>query len=182
MTKGLLHRLFRVFTCALVGYMWGWIWGWSVFDPNSDLWALAAGLGAIAGLLLGLFFPEKPHDSLFLSGTLGLYLGWILRTALLGDVPGGWGLLLMAAGCLLGAAAGIAINRGSYPSFSIRLTAALYAGFFGGFLVDVIALDKLPGWPAAHSILSRAPGVIVCGIIGGLLAPKQAGFDKRAEG
>jgi hypothetical protein len=164
MVNRIIHRLFRMFTGALLGYIWGWIWGWSLFDPNSDLWALGSGLGAIGGLLAGILFRGEKFDALTLSATFGLFLSWIVRTLLFGNVPGGWGILVLAGGALLGAL----FSRRAGSSLVIILMGALYAGFFGGFLIDVILLDILLGWVQTRSLLTQAPIVIVCGIAGGI--------------
>ena len=168
MTRELAQRLFGVLTGALVGYVFGWILGWSVFDPNSDVWALAAAVGAMLGLLMGVAPGFWLRAGMLVGAAIGLYLGWILRTLLFGDVPGGIGLFLILGGALVGGLVG------ARPTFqggaSLRtLVCAAYIGFFGGFLVDVILRDVILGVVKTHSILGQAPAVIVCGVIGGLL-------------
>ncbi|MGB7540248.1 MAG: hypothetical protein WBM17_17030 [Anaerolineales bacterium] len=169
MTNGIIRRLFRMFSGALIGYMWGWIWGWSLFDPNSDIWALAAGVGAIVGLVFGIVASKGRYDTMLLSITIGLYLSWVARTFLFGDIPGGWGALLMAGETVLGGAIGLYLNRQANPALLSGLTGALYFGFFGGFFVDVIIMDKIMGWMRTHSILTQATAVILCGIAGGIV-------------
>ncbi len=160
-------KLFGIFSGALVGYMWGWIWGWSLFDPNSDMWALLAAVLGLAGLAAGMLpFFWRRAGSLF-GATLGLYLGWTLRTLVFRDVPGGPGVIMMLAGVLSGGWIGArkAFVDGSQGLHI--LVGALYIGFFGGFLVDVVLLDLVLGWVKTHSILGQAPMVIACGILGG---------------
>jgi len=164
-----------MFTGALLGYIWGWIWGWSLFDPNSDLWALGAGLGAIMGLLAGILFRKENLDAMILCATCGLFIGWIVRTLLFGDLPGGWGIFIMIGGAVLGIITG---QRAAASSLAFILLGSLYAGFFGGFLVDVIILDNLLGWVHAQSLISQALVVLICGIAGGIgaaLLPVHSG-------
>jgi hypothetical protein len=180
MTQALAKRLFGVFTGALIGYAFGWILGWSAFDPNSDVWALAAAVGAILGLLIGVAPGFWQRAGMFIGAAIGLYLGWILRTLLFGDVPGGAGLFLIIGGALVGGLVG------ARPAFqegvSLRaLICAAYVGFFGGFLIDVILLDVILGWVKTHSILGQAPAVIACGVIGGLLGGWRGRRERRAN-
>lgn len=168
MNNGIIHRLFRMVTGALLGYLWGWIWGWSLFDPNSDIYALAAGVGAITGLALGSITSFRQYGVLLFCATVGLFLSWYARTIFFGDIPGGWGALLMIGGVVLGGAIGLYLNRQPHPALLPSLVGALYIGFFGGFFIDVIVLDKLLGWVHTHSILTQAPVVIICGVVGGI--------------
>jgi hypothetical protein len=170
MNRKMLLRLFPIFTGALLGYLWGWIWGWSLTDPNRDIWALAAVTGACAGMLLGVRRIWERAGVPVLCATVGLYLGWLLRTICFGDVPGGWGAALMALACLAGCAAGLAPGRREDPVTRAGLLGAVYAGFFGGFLVDVVILDLWLGLATTHTILSQAPEVVMLGILGGSLA------------
>ena len=173
MKNTLRNKLFGIFTGALLGYMWGWIWGWSLFDPNSDIWALAAGLCAVLGLLLGLTPYFWRYANIFLTATLGLYLSWIARTLIFGDVPGGWGIALMAAGAIIGAWLGLRLNRQAKKTTTPVLLGVLYAGFFGGFLIDVVLLDIILGMVQTHSILSQAPAVVACGVMGGVVMARR---------
>jgi hypothetical protein len=168
MTNKLIRHLFRMATGALLGYLWGWIWGWSLADPNSDIYALAAGVGTIAGLILGALSSTRRFDILVLTATFGLYLSWFARTLFFGDIPGGWGIILMAGGVILSGAIGLNLSRQVHPALLPGLLGALYIGFFGGFVIDAIIMDSLLGWVHTHTILSQGPVVIVCGIIGGI--------------
>ncbi len=173
MTNSIYNKLFGIFTGALLGYMWGWIWGWSLFDPNRDIWALAAGLCAVLGLLLGLTLYFWRYADIFSTATLGLYLSWIARTLIFGDVPGGWGIALMAAGVIAGVAIGIRLNRQGNEALTPVLLGVLYIGFFGGFLIDVVLLDVILGLVQTHSVLSQAPAVLICGVIGGAVVARR---------
>ena len=182
------HKLQGIFTSVLLWYIWGWIWGWSLVDPNLDLWALLAGLGALIGLAWGVIsvIQAKARDTaaagdrdarksidiwiVLLCATFGMFTGWAAHTMIFGDKPGGPGLLVMLAGV----AAGIWIGaRPSLESDRWRRTllVVLYAGFFGGFLVDI----ALRGLALPTSILRMALIVIACGALGGA----NAWFWKR---
>jgi hypothetical protein len=174
MNRKMLLRLFPIFTGALLGYLWGWIWGWSLTDPNRDVWALAAGAGACAGMLLGVRRIWERAGVPVLCATVGLYLGRLLRTVCFGDVPGGWGAALMALACLAGGAAGLAPDYRSDPAVRSGLLGTLYIGFFGGFVVEVLILGMLLGLVTRHTILSQAPVVVMLGILGGALALEWA--------
>ncbi len=152
--------------------MFGWILGWSFFDPNSDVWALAAAVGAIIGLILGLLPLFWDHAGMFFGSAAGLYLGWVLRTLLFGDVPGGIGLVFVLGGAIAGGLVGArpALQKDG-PGLRV-LICVLYIGFFGGFLIDVILLDVALKLVRTHSILGQAPAVIASGIVGGWLASR----------
>jgi hypothetical protein len=168
--KPLLGVLAGICTGALIGYLWGWIWGWSLVDPNRDIWALAAGGLATAGALLGMLAWMRKRAALFLCATFGLYIGWVLRTLLFGDIPGGPGILLMLVTAALGAGIALRWGRQDAPAAGVILLAALYAAFFGGYLLDVMVLDRVLHAGFVHSIPGLAPAVLVCGALGGLLA------------
>jgi hypothetical protein len=172
--KALLQRLFGIFSAAVIGYMYGWILGWSFFDPNSDVWALAAALGALLGLLVGVSPLFSSKAGVFFGSAIGLYLGWLLRTLLFGDVPGGIGLVFILGGAIAGGlvGAGPAFQKDAAP---LRvLMGVLYIGFFGGFLIDVVLLDVALKLVRTHSILGQAPAVIASGVVGGLLGARLA--------
>ena len=168
----LKKRLFGIFSSALIGYMWGWIWGYSAVDPNSDIYALAAAVGALIGLVVGLTPLFWRKVGLLLGATIGLYLGWLARTLIFGDVPGGAGLILMLAGLLIGGFVGARRVLPADQASQRILIAALYIGFFGGFLIDVVLLDLVLKLVRTHSILGQAPAVILCGVIGGIVFAK----------
>jgi len=161
-------------TGALIGYLWGWIWGLSLFDPNLDLWALLAGSLAILGLASGAIRGIRQKATLIIPATMGLYLGWIARTLVFGDVPGGPGVLLLAGCAILGAG----VSRLSWlrqTTTPAILTAALYAAFFGGFLMDFILLNVLSHQGSFQTIPGQAPAILICGVIGGWIAARLAG-------
>lgn len=180
MTNNLWNKLLSILTGALLGYVWGWIWGWSLFDPNSDVWALSVCLGALIGLLIGATPLLGRYGTLLLCATFGLYLGWIGSTILWGDVVGGPGIVVMIVGAVVGGAIGLYLKR--YPQNLILpiLLGALTIGFVGGLLIDVILLDKILGVVKTHSILSQAPIVLACGLIGGIMVARQRRAMTRA--
>ncbi len=173
MANNLWSKLSSILTGALLGYVWGWIWGWSLFDPNSDIWALLAGVGALIGLLIGATPYLWRYGTLLICATFGLYLGWIGRTIVWGDIPGGLGMAVMIDGVLIGGAIGLRLKRHSQNFILSILWGALYIGFVGGLLIDVVLLDKVLGLVKTHSILSQAPIVLACGVIGGMIVARQ---------
>lgn len=113
--------------------MWGWIWGWSLFDPESDLWALLAAVGVMIGLVFGarLFFRSKA--GFWFGATVGLYLGWVVRTIIFSDVPGGLGILIMIGSIILGGILGSApLFHEGKPAYR-GLISGVYIGFFWWF-------------------------------------------------
>jgi hypothetical protein len=174
MTKNLRGKLFSLFTGAFLGYFWGWILGWSLFDPNSDMWALLAAVGALAGLLLGATPFLWRYIGVFISASAGLYLGWIARTIFLGDRAGGWGILVLLAGSIVGGAVGIRLRAHAQTEGLINpvLIGGLYIGFFGGFGVDVVLLDKVLHLVRTHTVLNQAPAVLACAFVGGALVAR----------
>jgi hypothetical protein len=177
--QGMGKKLFGGFAAALIGYMWGWIWGWSLFDPNLDLWAVLAGVLALAGLALGLLGLFWRWSATALSAMLGLYLGWVLRTWLFGDKPGGWGILVMIL--VIGIAVWLALKYRlqERPTATITLLSVLFIGFFGGFLIYVLFGKLFPGYPGPNTILRQAPWVIGCGLLGWLVAAVR--FRRMAQ-
>ncbi len=164
------RKLLGIFTGALLGYIWGWIWGWSAVDPNLDLWAVAAAFGALVGLGVGFSGVFWQIAGVWISATFGLYLGWILRTLIFGDQPGGFGMLVILAGTVVGAYLAIRSDWVENPRVVKILLVALYAGFFGGFLFSML----LPLLGLPRSIVTQAPAVVVCGGLGGLLAARRS--------
>jgi len=177
MNQALVKRMFGIFSAALIGYVFGWILGWSSFNPNSDVWALAAGVGAIAGLIVGLTPLFWSNVGMFFGSAIGLYLGWLLRTLLFGDVPGGLGLVFVLGGAVAGGLVGTrpAFQRDGAPLRA--LIGALYIGFFGGFLIDVVLLDIVFKLVRTRSILGQVPAAVASGVVGGWLGARL----KRAD-
>jgi hypothetical protein len=130
MSRALAKRIVSIFSAALIGYMFGWILGWSSFDPNSDVWALAAGVGAIAGLAVGATPLLWNNAGAFFGSAIGLYLGWLLRTLSFGDAPGGFGLVFVIGGAIVG---GLVGARPAFQQGSVRLC-ALIGGWLGARL------------------------------------------------
>jgi hypothetical protein len=165
-------KLLGGFVAALIGYIWGWSWGWSLFDPSLDVWALLAGIGALVGLvsgLLGLFWRRSAE---LLCATIGLYLGWVLRTWIFGDKLGGWGVLLMAVTALVGLWVARLYHLQQKPESIIVLLNVLIIGFFGGFIVDML-IGLVYDMQRPHTILAQALLVIGCGLLGGWLSARR---------
>jgi hypothetical protein len=140
---------------------------WSIHSP--DRLHVGLDLGLVAGLL-GLFWRRSAD---LLCATLGLYLGWVLRTWIFGDKPGGWGLLLMAMTVLGGVWLARAYKLQQKQSTIIILLSVLFIGFFGGFIIDVLLLGLVYGANRPHTILTQAPWVIACGVLGGWASARR---------
>lgn len=173
MTNNLWNKLLSILTGALLGYVWGWIWGWSLFDPNRDIWSLLAGVSALIGLLIGTTPYLWRYGTVFLCTTFGLYLGWIVRTIVWGDIPGGMGIAVMIGSAVIGGVIGLRLKRYPQNTSLPILLGVLYIGFVGGLLIDVVLLDKVLGLVKTHSILSQAPIVLACGVIGGMIVARR---------
>jgi hypothetical protein len=170
MTEGLRGRIFALFLGPLIGYITGWILGWNAVDPNMDVWALAAALGAFAGLGIALTRIFWRVAGSLLGMAVGLFAGWVLKAILFGDQTSGLGLLIVVAGGLFGLLTGMhpMFRRESRP---LRiLVTALLAGFFGGFFLNVLILRLLLGWIQSSSVLTQAPGVFGIGILAAIIA------------
>jgi hypothetical protein len=179
--QDLRKKLFGGFTAALIGYMWGWIWGWSLFDPNLDLWALLAAIGTVVGLVAGLLGLFWRKSAMLLCATLGLYLGWVLRTWIFGDKPGGRGIMLMALAVLCGVWMAWAYRLQQQQSSVAILLSVLFIGFFGGFTIDVLMPRLVNGAARPHTILTQAPWVIACGALGGMISVCRARQIERIK-
>jgi hypothetical protein len=176
MTFGLKGRIFGTFIGALCGYIIGWALGWSFFEPNLDLWALAALIGTLLGLWFGVRRGFWKQAGVLICSTIGLYLGWIFRTLLFGDVPGGLGVLLIVGGAVAGALIGGHRALQKDGKALRALTLALVVGFFGGFLIDWILMQKLGIRLEEPPILFHAPAVIFSSLVGavsGILSVRQ---------
>jgi len=171
--RDLHKKLFGGLCASLIGYIWGWIWGWSLFDPNLDFWALLAAIGALVGLVAGLLGQFWRRSADLLCATLGLYLGWVLRTWIFGDQPGGWGILLMAVTSFGGVWLARETRLQQRQSSVIILLSVLFIGFFGGFVIDVLLLGLVYGANRPHTILTNAPCVIACGVLGGWASARR---------
>ena len=169
----LIHRLrgrvTGILLGTLCGYIVGWALGWSMFDPFSDIWALTGLIGGIVGLCLGTRSGFWKHAGLLVGTTFCLYIGWILRTLLFGDVPGGMGVFFVIGGAITGALIGSheIFHEGS-PGLRV-LVLALVVGYFGGFIIDWIAMKALGIVSEEPLIVIHAPAVIFSALIGSLL-------------
>jgi hypothetical protein len=175
----LVKRLAGVLTGGLVGYIAGWIVGWNLFDPNLDVWALGALVCAPGGIALGLKPRFWRRAGIYIGGAFGLFAGWLLKALLFGEASGGWGLLLLAVGAIVGGFLGARPAFRQDGSGLRALVGALFAGFLGGFLIDAVLLDLVLGLVKEHSILSQAPCVLISGALGGFLGARLG--QKRAQ-
>jgi len=172
------ERVMTIITGGFSGLIVGWIWGHAFADDPST-WAFAAGICTVAGLIAGFNTSIREQAGSYLGAVAGLYLGWVIKTLLFGDQPGGWGTLIMVMGMMGGA------DRGAEAaSRNPRLTEAVllnmvYAGFLGGFFIDFVILDAFLGWRTDHSILAQAPILLTAGVLGGLAALISFGREGR---
>ena len=183
MVRRILKRLLGIFSSALVGYIFGWILGWSSFDPNSDVWALTALAGTFLGLIVGVGLGARfwRWAGVFFGAALGLFLSWLVRTLVVGDIPNGLGLLVVISGAIAGGVVGARPAFREEGSPLGALTGALLIGFFGGLLVELIGRSLDPNIQAASGILERAPGIILSGVIGGMAGARLGSKGPPSE-
>jgi len=184
MTKGLRGRISGILVGSLCGYIIGWALGWSLFDPNLDLWALGAMVGALLGLIMGVLPGFWKWGGVLLCSTFCLYIGWVLRTLIFGDFPGGVGALLILGGVIIGAIIGRQrMFQEDGPALR-ALTLGLVVGFFGGFLIDWIVMRNLGILSEEPPIIIHAPAVTFSGLVGivmGVLSGKSKRGVKGEE-
>jgi len=157
-----------IVSAALAGYISGWILGWSAFDPETDLWALLAALGALAGMVYALLCGQTfwRRAAPLLGAAAALYPGWVLRTLLFGDVPGGAGLLLVLVCGAAGGACAARTGAAQRVRLAQVLAGALGGAVFGGLLVEVLLFRLALAVTGGDMILQRAPGVLLFGVRG----------------
>ncbi|HEX9795991.1 MAG TPA: hypothetical protein VGA52_03280 [Anaerolineales bacterium] len=159
-------RLLAGFTGAVIGYIHGWIWGWSLFDPDSDLWALAAAVLAVFGLAHGLTRHFRLVARPLIAATISLYLAWVAGTWLWGDHPSVVRSLTLVGGTLVGGALGR--RRSNADGLPIPLLSALHGGLFGGALIQVFVMGRMFGLVEINTVTNYAPAVMAGGILGWL--------------
>jgi hypothetical protein len=174
----LTQRTFAILSAGMAGYVIGWIWGWCMFDPNWDLWALFAFIGTLAGMVAGMFRGIYRYLGMILCAAFGLYLTWLLRTLIFGDITGGWSLMVLIFGMLAGAAFG-ARQVFRMPGAGIyALQGAILIGFSGGLVIMLLSRNILVRPQEISVIYWNAPATLVCGVIGALVG-WRGGRDVR---
>jgi len=154
---------------ALIGYLFGWIIGWTLFSPDSDIWALLAAIGAVAGLVFGASDGFWVFAEPLCASALGLYAGWLLKILLFGESVEAIGVLVVMAGSFLGWRVGMRLQSMAGPWAAGALFGGLHIGFWGGLVLGVFILDAWLGWIEVHSGLDIAPLVLACGFAGVLI-------------
>jgi len=177
----LRKKLLGGFCAALIGFLWGWLLGWSLFNPNLDLWALFAAICALVGLVIGLIGLFWKRSTEYLCATFGLYLGFIIRTLLFGDTSRGLGLVVIAIAVIAGIWIARRYQLQEKPGVTIVLLNVLLIGFFGGYLMDILLLNIILGSNRPHTVLARAPLVIFCGLLGGLVSARRVKQVERTK-
>jgi hypothetical protein len=159
------EKLLGMITWMLAGYLIGLTVGFSIFDPNTDIYALLGAVLAILGLLLGLTPLFRRYTRLALGGITGFYLGAMLGIILLGhpvaddllEVAGSGSKLLVAlAGMVIGI---VAIYRFGRQINSLLIAAFLFGGFFGALLLNMVGIAP------RLSMVYTAPYFIGCGVL-----------------
>jgi hypothetical protein len=159
------EKLLGMITWMLAGYLAGLTIGFSVFDPNTDIYALLGAVLAILGLVLGLTPLFRRYTQLALGGITGFYMGAIVGIILFGnptsddlsEVAGDGGKLLAA---LVGMGIGIAgIYRFGGRMNNAMLAAFLFGGFFGGLALAAVGIAP------RLSMVYTAPYFIFCGVL-----------------
>lgn len=167
----MIDRLSRltlsIFAYMIAGYMAGLIIGFTVFDPNSDVYALLGVVLPIVGLVLGLIPVFQRRVYIVFGLLIGLYLGMLLSILIWGDPitddllvvvqRGGIGLILALVFAVVGGFVGSRIeSRGD----DLVACTFLLGGFLGGAVATVSGM-------VAHrsSMVAAAPFVIGSGVI-----------------
>jgi hypothetical protein len=162
------QRILGVLTGGLVGYLYGWVLGRSLFDPEADVWALGAFVGALVGMMVGASAAFWHLAGPLCASAMGMYVGWLGATALLGEHLGGMGTMIALGGAFIGWRVGAGPRFRQNGAALGALVGALHIGFFGGLLVIAMLVVVL-GFGAICSSLAQAPVVILCAVVGGFL-------------
>jgi hypothetical protein len=159
------EKLLGMVTWMLAGYLTGLTIGFSVFDPDTDIYALLGATLAILGLLLGLTPLFRRYTHLALGGITGFYLASLLGIFLLGtpatdnlpEVAGNGAKLGVA---LAGTVVGITIvYRLKTQLNSLLIAAFLFGGFFGGLLLAAVGIAP------RTAMVGLAPFFLSCGVL-----------------
>lgn len=167
----MIDRLSRltlsIFSYMIAGYMAGLIIGFTLFDPNTDVYALLGVVLPIVGLVLGLIPAFQRRVYLVFGIVIGFYLGMLLSILIWGDPitddlldvvqRGGISLILALGFAVVGGVVGSRIeSRGD----DLVACTFLLGGFLGGAVATMLGL-------VAHrsSMIAAAPYVIGSGAV-----------------
>lgn len=159
--------VFSMFVYLIAGYLIGLTIGFTLFDPNTDVYALLSLVLSVVGLIVGVLPFFRRHARLVFGAIIGFYLSMILATLLFGSPAeddllevlqrGGLSILVVLVGTIVGA--GLA-SRLRDQDVGWAALAFLLGGFLGGYVFSVVL-----GFVPSSSMVYSAPFVIGSGLV-----------------
>lgn len=177
------QKIASVFTYMIAGYVLGLLLGFTLFDPDTDMYALLGAIGGISGIFIGLIPFFRRQIGVALMSIVGFYLASLVAILLFGQPKtddllevlqrGGASLRLVLAGTLVGSGMGW---RLSPERFQLAAAGFIAGGFVGGAVFGVML-----GLAPYQSMVGWSPSVILCSLLwGGLLLYAQSSRQAAA--
>lgn len=161
---------FSMLSYLLAGYLLGLTLGFTLFDPNSDVYALLGAVLAILGAIIGILPFFRRRARYVFGAVIGYYVGSLISIVLFGDSVrddllevlqrGGAGILLVVIASIIGA---VIFGRTRPGAIALRGIGVLLGGFLGGYLFGVVL-----GLASLSSMIALAPFVLGSGIVIGI--------------
>jgi hypothetical protein len=161
-------------TGALAAYVVGRVCTWVFLDPYGDTWSLILLVCVPAGLLIGLMPWFWQIALVLLGGSIGMYLGWLLRALLIRNVARGPAVEIPAAFGIMGAVLGGHLTKRRTSTWRAGLLGAFYGGLATHVWLTVAAQDALGSSQGSGSPLRGAPTVLAGGIAGCMIGALTA--------
>ncbi|MBZ0296230.1 MAG: FUSC family protein [Anaerolineae bacterium] len=167
--KNMSMMVLSIFTYMLIGYLVGLITGLTVFEPNSDIYALLGIVLALIGLVLGLlpFFWRRVNTAF--GVLIGYYLGMLIAILIWGnpqtdnllEFTGRGEQIILAL--ITAAVGGFLASRWMPDRSALPALALLLSGFLGGLIFIMIGIAP------ANSLVGVSPFVIGSGLVAALI-------------
>jgi len=152
----------------LLGYLTGLIIGFTMFDPDTDVYALLGAILALLGVIIGVipFFSQRVN--IVFGVLVGFYLGMIIAILLWGKpetddllefIKAGWNSIFTAL--VISIMGGYIASRLDFSHFYLPAFALLVGGFLGGAFFVTFGL-------APTTMVGVSPFVIGSGLVSAL--------------